>query len=86
MSPNAPVLDQLRLAYGVRAIQVPQIDSTEELIIQTERALIEQGICKRGDEVVILGGNAPLRGASNLMKIEIINEDGLTQISTLLGK
>ena len=58
----------------VQAIQVPQIDSTEELIIQTERALIEQGICKRGDEVVILGGNAPLRGASNLMKIEIINE------------
>ena len=74
VSPNAPVLDQLRLAYGVQAIQVPQIDSTEELIIQTERALIEQGICKRGDEVVILGGNAPLRGASNLMKIEIINE------------
>ena len=61
------------MAYGVQAIQVPQIDSTEELIIQTERALIEQGICKRGDEVVILGGNAPLRGASNLM-IEIINE------------
>ena len=74
VSPNAPVLDKLRLAYGVQAIQVPQIDSTEELIIQTEKALIDKGICQRGDEVVILGGNAPLRGASNLMKIEIINE------------
>ena len=59
--------------HGVQAIQVPQIDSTEELIIQTERALIEQGICKRGDEVVILVG-MPSKRCDNLMKIEIINE------------
>ena len=52
---------------------VPQIESTEELVIETQNALMAQGLLNRGDEVVILGGNAPLRGASNLMKIEIID-------------
>ena len=35
--------------------------------------LMEKQLLKKGDEVIILGGNAPLRGASNLMKIEIID-------------
>ena len=73
ISPNQTVVDQMRLVWGVHAIKVPQIESTEELIIETELALMEQGLLQKGDEVVILGGNAPLRGASNLMKIEIIN-------------
>ena len=63
----------MRLAWGVHAIKVPQIDSTEELVIETQLALLQKGLVQRGDEVVILGGNAPLKGASNLMKIEIID-------------
>jgi pyruvate kinase len=77
VTPNATVVDKLRLVWGVHAIQVPQIQSTEELIVATEKELMSQGLLARGDEVVILGGNAPLRGASNLMKIEVI--DGLSQ-------
>ena len=73
VSPNQTVVDQMRLAWGVHAIKVPQIDSTEELVIETQLALLRNGLVQRGDEVVILGGNAPLKGASNLMKIEIID-------------
>lgn len=73
ITPNDTVVDMLRLAYGVYAIKVPQIDSTDELIAFTEEKLMENGLLKRGDEVIILGGNAPMRGASNLMKIEIID-------------
>ena len=39
----------------------------------TQLALLQKGLVQLGDEVVILGGNAPLKGASNLMKIEIID-------------
>ena len=73
VSPNATVVDQLRLAWGVYAIKVPAIHSTDELISATEIALMEKGLLSRGDEVVILGGNTPMRGASNLMKIEIVD-------------
>lgn len=77
ITPNATVLDKLRLAWGVHAIQVPRIASTDELIAVAETALMSQGLLKSGDEVVILGGNAPIKGASNLMKLEII--DGKAQ-------
>ena len=66
-------MDQLRLVWGVHALKVPQIKSTEQMIAATETALLDAGLMEAGDEVVILGGNAPLRGASNLMKIEIVN-------------
>ncbi|MBM74211.1 MAG: pyruvate kinase [Proteobacteria bacterium] len=73
ISPNVQVVDQLRLAWGVHALLVPQIASTEEMIIAAEQALMESDLAKEGDEVLILGGNTPLRGASNLLKIEIVN-------------
>ena len=73
ITPNETVVDMLRLVYGVVAIKVPQIDSTDELIAFTEERLMAHGLLQRGEEVIILGGNAPMRGASNLMKIEIID-------------
>ena len=73
ITPNPTVVDKLKLAWGVTAILVPQIESTEELFKAMERALLQQGHLNYGDEVVILGGTAPLRGASNLMKIEIVD-------------
>ena len=73
ITPNDTVVDMLRLVYGVIAIKVPQIESTDELIAFTEERLMAQGLVQKGDEVIILGGNTPMRGASNLMKIEIID-------------
>jgi pyruvate kinase len=52
---------------------VPHINSTDELINATEEALKKAGYLESGDEIVILGGAAPIRGAANLMKIEIID-------------
>lgn len=73
ITPSSRVVDKLSLAWGVYAIKLPHIRSTDELIIATEKALLEKGYLNSGDEVVILGGVAPLKGASNLMKIEVIN-------------
>ena len=73
ITPSATVVDKLRLAWGVHAIKVPHINSTDELIIASELALLNEGWLNEGDEVVILGGTAPIKGASNLMKIEIID-------------
>lgn len=73
ITPSSRVVDKLRLAWGVYAIRLPHIPSTDELIIATENALLEKGYLNHGDEVVILGGVAPLKGASNLLKIEIID-------------
>lgn len=73
VTPSTRVADKLRLVWGVHALVVPHIESTDELITATEEALKSAGFLESGDEVVILGGAAPIRGAANLMKIEIID-------------
>ena len=73
ITPSSMVADKLRLVWGVHALVVPHIESTDELITATEEALKTAGFLESGDEVVILGGAAPIRGAANLMKIEIID-------------
>ena len=73
ITPSTRVADKLRLVWGVHALVVPHIESTDELITATEEALKAAGFLESGDEVVILGGAAPIRGAANLMKIEIID-------------
>ena len=73
LTPYATVCDRLRMVWGVTALQVPEITSTDALIAAGEALLMEAGHLKRGDEVVVLAGQSPLRGVSNLMKIEIID-------------
>ena len=36
--------------------------------------LIDQGYIQPGTEVVVLAGNSPMRGATNLMKVEVFGD------------
>ena len=46
---------------------------TDELIGAGEKALIQAGWLEIDQEVVLLAGRSPMRGATNMMKVEIIN-------------
>jgi pyruvate kinase len=67
------VADMLSLAWGVSALRIPTITGTDELIAAGERALMQAGWIDPGAEVVLLAGQSPMRGATNMMKVEIIN-------------
>jgi len=69
LTPHPRVADQLCLVWGVVPVLIPSVSSTDELIAVGEQALIHAGHLRRGEEVVILAGRAPRRGATNLMKI-----------------
>lgn len=73
LSPSQPVIDRLALAWGVVPVKVPVIQGTDDLIAAGEQALLERGLVARGQEVVVLAGNAPLRGATNMMKVEVVD-------------
>jgi pyruvate kinase len=70
------VADRLALAWGVRAVTLPVIAGTDDLIAAGERALLEAGWVTHGEEVVLLAGRVPMRGATNMMKVEIIDGRG----------
>jgi len=76
LTPDERVCDALSLVWGITAVRMPVFDTTDEMIAAGERTLIESGLLAAGTEVVVLAGNSPMRGATNLMKIEIL--DGQT--------
>jgi len=67
------VADRLSLAWGVNAVKIPLIRGTDDLITTGERALLEAGWLEFGEEVVLLAGRVPMRGATNMMKIEVLD-------------
>jgi pyruvate kinase len=69
LTPSDTVLDRLSLVWGVVPIRVPVVKSTDELLLSGEKVLLEKGLVQPGQEVVVLAGTSPMRGATNLMKI-----------------
>ena len=56
-------------------IKMEFLESTDEIIEKTEQVLLEKGIVKPGDVVVVLlGAPVYVRGTTNLMKLHVISD------------
>ena len=62
----------LPLVWGVYPVVFDSVSATEEITKRAEEILLERKIVQRGDVVVIVSGTHPVRGATNMMKIERI--------------
>jgi len=69
LTPSDTVLDRLSLAWGVVPVKVPRVIGTDDLLQEGERVLLEKGFLRPGQEVVVLAGNGPVSGGTNMMKI-----------------
>ncbi|MBM4369525.1 MAG: pyruvate kinase [Deltaproteobacteria bacterium] len=69
LTPNHPTFDRLALAWGVTPIMAPAVANTDDLIAIGEDRLLERGLVQRGQEVVVLAGHTPMKGATNTMKV-----------------
>lgn len=62
----------LALVWGVYPMVFDSVSTTEEIIKRAEEILLQKKVVRRGDVVVIVSGTHPVRGATNMMKIERI--------------
>ncbi len=69
MTPNQTTYDRLALAWGVTPMMAPTVSTTDELISLGEQVLLDAGLVQRGQEVVALAGNTPMKGATNTMRV-----------------
>ncbi len=70
VTPTTLVRRQLALYGGVRSLKVPIQGSTEAQISSVEAAVLESGLLKRGDVVVItMGSPVSAPGTTNLLKV-----------------
>ena len=69
MTPNQTTYDRLALAWGVTPVLAPTVASTDELLLLGEQILLSKGLVQKGQEIVALAGNTPMKGATNTMKV-----------------
>ncbi len=70
ITPHDTTARQLAVNYGVTPILAPDVSSTDEMLCQMDRVLVEGGYLKQGQLVVFLAGQPVGRpGTTNLMKL-----------------
>ncbi|HMV66489.1 MAG TPA: pyruvate kinase [Myxococcota bacterium] len=74
LSPLQPVVDRLALAWGVLPYLIPVAKSMEDLIDAGERILLQEGVVRPGQTLVVLGGNAPEHGATSFVKFHVVRQ------------
>ncbi len=69
LTPNQTTYDRLAMVWGVTPVRAPNVHNTDELIALGERMLLDEGLLEKGQEVVVLAGNTPMKGATNTLKV-----------------
>ena len=69
-TPEPRTLARMALYWGVRPLPFQRLDSTDQMIAFAERKVLELGICRPGDSVVLIAGVPPNeRASTNLLKL-----------------
>ena len=70
VTPHDTTARQLAVNYGVIPVLAPDVSSTDEMLSQMDRVLVEGGFLQKGQLVVFLAGQPVGRpGTTNLMKL-----------------
>ena len=70
ITPHDTTARQLSVSYGVTPLRAPEVSSTDEMLSQMDRIMIEGGYLTQGELVVFVAGQPVGRpGTTNLMKL-----------------
>jgi len=76
-TPNPRVRSQLSLVWGVETFLVPQVEHTDDMVVQVDKALLDIGRATYGDRVVIVAGVPPgVPGTTNGMRVHKMGSAG----------
>lgn len=76
-TPNPRVRSQLSLVWGVETFLVPQVQHTDDMVRQVDRALLDIGRAQVGERVVIVAGVPPgIPGTTNGMRVHKMGSAG----------
>lgn len=69
-TPNAHVRNQLSLVWGTETFLVPGVSHTDEMVAQLDKVLLDLGIFKMHDPIVVIAGVPPgVPGSTNGMRV-----------------
>ena len=69
-TPNVQTARELSLVWGSKIYIVPKVTHTDAMFEQVDISVLEQGMCKVGDEVVVVAGTPPgVSGSTNTLRV-----------------
>jgi pyruvate kinase len=69
-TPNAEIAHRLSLVWGSQVFIVPKVDHTDAMFEQVDTTVLAEGLCKAGDEVVVVAGTPPgVSGSTNTLRV-----------------
>ena len=72
-TPERATYLRLALRWGVRPFMIDLGHNTDELISQGMTRVVNSGLAEPGRTVVCVAGTTPLRGATNMLKIDTLS-------------
>ncbi len=67
-SPEESVIKRMSLFWGVTPFYLEYRPNTDILLAEGETILLDKGIIKRGDLIIMIGGVTPIKGATNMLR------------------
>jgi pyruvate kinase len=72
-TPEPRTMARMALYWGVRPLSFERLESTDQMIAFAEQKVLELGICRPGDAIVLMAGVPPNeRASTNLMKLHVV--------------
>jgi pyruvate kinase len=76
-TPDPDVQRRLALSWGIEPHLAPFIETTDEMVVQVEKRLLEMHSCEEGDLVVIVAGSPPgIVGSTNAVRVHRMGDAG----------
>jgi pyruvate kinase len=72
------VQNELALIWGVESLLTPKADSTEQMLKRGEKTLLEAGVVKPGEMIVIMAGRLSGLGLSSSVTLFTVGEPATT--------
>ncbi len=74
LTPHQTTYNRLAVLWGVEPVKVPAVRSTDAMLRQVNRTLVERGFVRTGEELVITSG-VPLGqpGSTNMLKLHRVS-------------
>jgi pyruvate kinase len=74
-TPVPATRSQLALTWGVETFLTSLVQHTDEMVLQVDELLIEQGRCQEGDLIVIVAGSPPgTPGSTNALRLHRVGD------------
>ena len=74
-TPSDTVRSRLAMVWGAQTYLVDQVKHTDEMIKQVDELVLAEGLCRIGDEVIIVSGSPPgIPGSTNSLRVHRVGD------------